>query len=95
MFGSYDLEQFAQKGSKEEDITWANVAPDEKTWSITFNGLKFKDGAPVATKSEKIMMELGRLGYCHFINLNQGVDSFKLKFSAEVKQMEDSLRQVA
>ena len=49
MFGNYDLAQYAKKGSKDDDITWANVAPDEKTWSITFNGLKFKDGAPVST----------------------------------------------
>lgn len=59
MFGTYDLAQFAKKGSKEEDITWANVASDEKTWSITFDGLKFKDGAPVSTKSERIMMDTG------------------------------------
>ena len=59
MFGNYDLAQYAKKGSKDGDITWANVAPDEKTWSITFNGLKFKDGGPVSTKSERIMMDTG------------------------------------
>lgn len=59
MIGGYDLSQFAKAGAKESDITWSPVASDEKTWSATFNGLKFKDGTPVATDSEKIMLDTG------------------------------------
>jgi len=56
--GGYDL-KYAKKGSSEEDITWSSVSNDEKTWSANFNGLKFKDGANIATKSEKIMLDTG------------------------------------
>lgn len=57
--GGYNLGKFAKAGSKESDITWSQVSPDEKTWSATFNGVKFKEGANIATQSEKIMLDTG------------------------------------
>ena len=59
MIGGYDLSQYAKKGSQEADVTWSSISPSDKTWSSNFNGLKFKDGAPVSTKSEKIMLDTG------------------------------------
>lgn len=57
--GGYDLSLYARPGAKDGDITWSNVSPDEKTWSATFNGIKFKNGFPIPTKSEKIMLDTG------------------------------------
>ena len=59
MLGGYDLKAFAKNGATDNDITWSTVSPDEKTWSANFNGVKFKNGAPVVTKSEKIMLDTG------------------------------------
>lgn len=59
VFGQYDLAKYAKAGSKQEDIAWSGISNDEKTWSLTFNGLKFKDGAQIATESEKIMLDTG------------------------------------
>ena len=36
--GGYNLAEYARKGAGEGDITWSNVASDEKTWSVNFNG---------------------------------------------------------
>ena len=58
-FGGYNLAKYAKKGAKDSDITWSTVSSDEKTWSANFNGLKFKDGSPVSTESEKIMLDTG------------------------------------
>ena len=59
MIGGYDLSQFATSGAADKDITWSPVASDEKTWSVTFNGVSFKDGKGIGTKSEKIMLDTG------------------------------------
>ena len=47
MLGGYDLQSFAESGASDGDITWSSVSPNEKTWSATFNGLKFKDGKSI------------------------------------------------
>lgn len=58
MLGGYDVSQFS-KGKTEKDITWSSVSSDEKTWSAAFNGLRFKGGPHISTKSEKIMLDTG------------------------------------
>ncbi len=32
---------------------------DEKTWSVTFDGMQFKNGPKLAIKSERIMLDTG------------------------------------
>ena len=58
LLGGYDL-SYAQSGSTDNDITWSSVSQGEKTWSATFNGLKFKEGPGIKTQSEKIMLDTG------------------------------------
>lgn len=55
MVGGYDTSQFALS----DNISWADVASDEKTWSVKFNGLKFKGGRDIFTKSDKVMIDTG------------------------------------
>lgn len=45
-------------------------------------------------EAHNIMMELGKLGFVHFINLNHNTETYKLKFYAQVKQIEESERQL-
>lgn len=32
---------------------------DEKTWSVEYNGVQFKDGKGIESKSERIMLDTG------------------------------------
>jgi len=57
LLGGYDLSRFAKGG--EADIVWSHVPGDEKTWSVEYNGVRFKDGQSIATKSERIMFDTG------------------------------------
>lgn len=49
-FGSYDLEKYAKKGAKPEDIIWNPVVDDG--WTIGFSGIQFKGGSKVDVKAE-------------------------------------------
>jgi len=57
LLGGYDLQKYA-KGN-ENDIIWSDVPADEKTWSSVYNGVRFKDGQGIDSKSERIMMDTG------------------------------------
>lgn len=59
MLGGYDVGMFGRQGLSEQDINWSSVADDEKTWSVSFNGLRFKEGHQINTKSEKVMLDTG------------------------------------
>lgn len=55
VIGGYDLDEYA-KGS---EVVWSDVPSDEKTWSVTYNGVGFKDGPSIGSKSERIMLDTG------------------------------------
>lgn len=57
LFGGYDISKYAKGG--ENDIIWSNVPGDEKTWSVEYQGARFKDGQTIDSKSERIMMDTG------------------------------------
>jgi len=40
-FGGYNLAQFAKPGSKDEDIFWASIVPQEKFWTLYMKGAGF------------------------------------------------------
>lgn len=56
--GGYDLEQYAQLNSTDNDIQWIELAED--AWSLPLNGMKFKDSSEeIPLKSVLMQLDTG------------------------------------
>lgn len=56
--GGYDLEQYAQMNSTDNDIQWIELAED--AWSLPLNGMKFKDSSEeIPLKSVLMQLDTG------------------------------------
>ena len=57
MVGGYDLSRFAYEGASPEDIVWTKLVGEG--WTIPMNGIRFKNGSIIHTRSEEITMDTG------------------------------------
>ena len=55
MFGGYDLEKFAKKGSTENDIVWAHKSVNPAYWSVFTSGFKFGSASLADNKQQAIL----------------------------------------
>ena len=58
VLGGYDLDSYAKEGTLENDIQWVQLADD--SWTISMDGLKFKDSdKSIPIKGTQLMLDSG------------------------------------